>query len=75
MKWGALGSITTIVILMTLFEWPRIRQNRKKDKAAFIVVLSLVCMLAVLLTYFPGLPGPDDWVEAIYKPLGKLLEK
>lgn len=75
MKWGAVSAILIIVILMTLYEWPRINQNQKKEKAAFAVLTAIGCLLAILLQFYPQLPGPTQLVEAIYKPLGKFLEK
>jgi multisubunit Na+/H+ antiporter MnhB subunit len=75
MKWGAVFAIVIIAILMTLFEWPKINQNQKKEKAAFMIVTGIGCLLAILLIIYPEMPGPTQLVESIYKPLGKLLEK
>ncbi|MDB5055483.1 MAG: hypothetical protein JWM44_3533 [Bacilli bacterium] len=75
MKWGAVFAIVIIAILMTLFEWPKINQNQKKEKVAFMIVTGIGCLLAFLLIIYPEMPGPTQLVESIYKPLGKLLEK
>lgn len=31
-------------------------------------------ILAVLLIFFPEMPGPTDLIDWIFKPLGKMLE-
>jgi hypothetical protein len=74
-KWGAVSAILIIVILMTLYEWPRINQNQKKEKAAFVALTAIGCLLGILLQFYPKLPSPTQLVEVIYKPLGKFLEK
>ena len=74
MKWGpVLGSIL-IVILMILYQWPKLQQNKKKDKAAFITLSVIGLLLANLLIFYPDIPGPTELIDLMYKPLGKLLE-
>jgi multisubunit Na+/H+ antiporter MnhB subunit len=65
-------SILVTVTLMTAFEWPKIKQ--KKEKVAFAILTAIGCLLAVFLVWHPNLPNPDQFVETIYRPLGKLLE-
>jgi multisubunit Na+/H+ antiporter MnhB subunit len=72
MKWRFLLGILLIVALMIKYEWPKI--NQKKEKAAFAVLTAIGCMLAVLLILYPNLPTPTQFVDSIYRPLGKLLE-
>lgn len=67
--------ITATVALMALHEWRKIRQNRKKEKVAFVILTALGWLLAILLVFFPDIPGPTQMIDTIYKPLGKLLEK
>jgi multisubunit Na+/H+ antiporter MnhB subunit len=73
-KWGAVFSVLIIAICMTLYEWPKINQNLKKEKVAFTAVTVIGCLVAVLLIFYPRLPGPTELIEAIYKPFGKFLE-
>jgi hypothetical protein len=61
------------VASMTAYEWPKI--DNKKEKAAFAVLTVLGCLLAVLIVMIPNLPNPSQFVETIYRPLGKLLER
>jgi multisubunit Na+/H+ antiporter MnhB subunit len=71
--WRFLFSLLAAVAIMTAYEWPKI--NNKKEKAAFAVLTAIGCLLAVLFIMYPNLPNPDQFVETIYRPLGKLLEK
>lgn len=73
MRWRFLLGLLAAVILITWYEWPKIKGN--KEKAAFAVLTAIGCLLAVLLVFYPYMPNPDQIVETLYRPLGKLLEK
>ncbi|HUC93883.1 MAG TPA: hypothetical protein VMS09_18025 [Paenibacillus sp.] len=47
----------------------------KKEKAAFLTLAGMGWMLAVTLIINPDMPGPTQIIDAIYRPLGMLLEK
>lgn len=74
MKWAAAVGIAVVVLLIVLYEWPRIGEEKKKEKAAFAALTAFGCVLGGLLILFPGLPGPTQWVEAVFRPFGRLLE-
>lgn len=74
MKLALVFGITIVVALMFWYEWPRINKNQKKEKIAFVVLSALGWIIAVLLVFFPDIPGPTELVDKIYKPLGKMLE-
>ncbi|WP_374718512.1 hypothetical protein [Parageobacillus toebii] len=69
-----LGTLV-LVALIFLYEWPRINRTQKKEKAVFVVLLSLGTILAIVLIWNPDLPGPTQMVDYIYKPLGRMMEK
>ncbi|RYG72482.1 hypothetical protein EU245_10370 [Lentibacillus lipolyticus] len=75
MKWLMVLGIVVVAILMTLYEWPKINKEQKREKKAFVVLTAGSVILAVVLVYFPAMPGPTQLVDAIFKPLGKLLEQ
>ncbi|MCY9666760.1 hypothetical protein M5X11_17795 [Paenibacillus alginolyticus] len=75
MKWGAIVGISVIVALMVLYEWPKMDQKQMKEKAAFLALSGVGFILAILLVFFPDMPGPTDLVNMIYKPFGQILEK
>jgi uncharacterized membrane protein len=66
--------ITIVIVLMFLYEWPKMNQKQKKDKYTFVVLSAMSWILAVLLLFFPEMPGPTEMVDQIFKPLGKMLE-
>lgn len=74
MKWGTVLGVTLVVILMALYEWPRLNKNQKKEKIAFVTLTAMGWLLAVLLAFFPDMPGPTQMVDTIFKPFGKILE-
>jgi multisubunit Na+/H+ antiporter MnhB subunit len=75
MKVGFILGTLVLVAFIFLYEWPRINRTQKKEKAVFIVLLSLGTILAIVLIWNPDLPGPTQMIDYIYKPLGRMLEK
>jgi multisubunit Na+/H+ antiporter MnhB subunit len=75
MKTGLILGTLVLVALIFLYEWPRINRTQKKEKAVFVVLLSLGTILAMVLIWNPDLPGPTQMVDYIYKPLGRMMEK
>lgn len=75
MKWGPVFVSILIMIFMSLYQWPKLKKNQKKEKAAFLSLLILGWALAILLIIFPDIPGPTQLIDWIYKPFGKILEK
>ncbi|WP_307340472.1 hypothetical protein [Caldalkalibacillus uzonensis] len=74
MRVGTIILVTVIVMLIALYEWPKINRHEIKEKRAFIVLTVMGWGLAVLLLYFPDLPGPNEWVGKIFGPLKKFVE-
>ncbi|TMN23231.1 hypothetical protein FH966_10130 [Lentibacillus cibarius] len=74
MKWLMVLGIVAVAILITLYEWPKIEKEQKREKKVFVVLTTGSVILGIVLVYFPDMPGPTQLVEAIFKPLGKLLE-
>ncbi|WP_143415230.1 hypothetical protein [Geobacillus sp. E263] len=75
MKIGLILGTLVLVALIFLYEWPRINRTQKKEKAVFVVLLSLGTILAIVLIWNPDLPGPTQMIDYIYKPLGRMMEK
>jgi multisubunit Na+/H+ antiporter MnhB subunit len=75
MNWGAVLGVTVVVSAIALYEWQGLRSKPKRDKWAFAAFAAMGWGLALLLIFFPGVPSPSRWVEVVYGPLGKLLEK
>jgi hypothetical protein len=75
MKWITVIGITVCVVLIFLYEWPKMDRNQKKEKAAFVLLTTMGWLLAILLLFFPDMPGPTQMIDMLFKPLGKMLEK
>ncbi|HLS08425.1 hypothetical protein [Lentibacillus sp.] len=73
MKIAVVLLIIVVTALITLYEWPKINENLKKEKRAFIVLIMAGVLLATLLTYFPAMPGPTELIEWVFKPFSSLL--
>lgn len=73
MNWAKVLTVTVVSVLIVLFEWPKINQGRKKEKAALLVFTVIGWGLWLLLIYFPDLPGPTHFVQYLLRPLGRML--
>lgn len=73
MRWGAFFCTAVIVILIILYEWPKMKQNPKKDKMAFFTLL-LTCLVLSMFN-LPQMSGPTQWIEALFRPFGEFMEK
>jgi multisubunit Na+/H+ antiporter MnhB subunit len=75
MKWVAFLGVTVILVFMTIYEWPKMKGQMKREKLAFAALTMLGWVLAFLLIFYPETPGPTQWIDAVYKPLGKFLKQ
>ncbi|AWC30443.1 hypothetical protein ACRS6Y_13235 [Bacillus cytotoxicus] len=75
MKWLTIVGITVCVLVIALYEWPKMNHDQKKEKVAFITLTAIGYLLAILLLFFPDMLGPTQMIEKLFKPLGKMLEK
>jgi multisubunit Na+/H+ antiporter MnhB subunit len=74
MKWGPAFGTTFLVFLIVLYQWSKLKQNQKKEKVVLMFISSMGWLLAILLIFFPNMPGPSELIDYLYRPLGKLLE-
>ncbi|MWV45694.1 hypothetical protein GRF59_18940 [Paenibacillus sp. HJL G12] len=72
MKWGTFIGVMVIIAAIFAYEWPRMKQLPKKDKAAFIALLSIGWILT--LFDLQNMAGPATVLETIFKPFSKLLD-
>lgn len=75
MKWAAILGTTAVLVFMTIWEWPKMEVHMKREKLVFVALTILGWVLAVLLVFYPDLPGPTQWLDAIYERLGNFLKK
>ncbi|MBP1962628.1 hypothetical protein [Paenibacillus aceris] len=61
-------------LLITLFQWFRLKKAPKRERVAYVSIIALCWILAISLVMYPGLPGPTQLVNVIFQPFGKLLD-
>ncbi len=67
MKVGGILGVTVILVLIFLYQWPKLKKNGRKVKMTFFLLMLLNWVLAVLLVIFPEMPGPGQLIDFIYK--------
>lgn len=75
MEWATVLGIAAVLVLMALHEWPKVKTQMKREKTAFAVLSVLGGILAFSLVFYPEMPGPSQFLNAMYKPLVNILEK
>ncbi|MBD8006927.1 hypothetical protein [Bacillus norwichensis] len=73
MEWKAFFITLMIVIVIILLQWPRLKVNPSKDKAAFMVLL--VIGLAFSLFDLQRMKGPITLRESLFKPFIEYMLK
>ncbi|WP_421617804.1 hypothetical protein ACAF76_010100 [Brevibacillus sp. TJ4] len=71
MRWGIMLGKTVVVVLIFLFEWPKIKSQSKKDKRAFLTLLGIGWVL--FLFDLPNIPGPTTLLDTIFKPITSMM--
>jgi hypothetical protein len=65
--------VIVVAIIIFWIEWKKLTKSLKKEKYAITAFLVMSITLAIVLAYFPELPGPSDVVIKVFSPLSKLL--
>ncbi|WP_126427087.1 hypothetical protein [Brevibacillus marinus] len=73
MKWAGVLGITAVIIVMFWYDWPKMDRKWKRERTVFAVLTMVGGILAILLVFYPEMPGPTQWLATLYKPLAKLL--
>ncbi|WP_066071093.1 hypothetical protein [Neobacillus soli] len=74
MKWGGILGITALLMLIILYEWPKLKKNIRKVQVVFFTLITIGWVLAILLVLFPNMPGPSQLIDFIFKPIGRYWE-
>jgi hypothetical protein len=59
---------------MFLYEFPRLKSGKKKEKAVFTVIALAGWGLALLLIFVPGLPGPTELINDVFRPIWSIFK-
>jgi multisubunit Na+/H+ antiporter MnhB subunit len=71
---GGIFGITALLVLIYLWERPKLKKNGRKIKVVFFTLLTIGWLLAILLVLFPNMPGPSQLIDFIFKPFGRYWE-
>jgi len=74
MKVVFIMGILLVSFLIVWFEWTRLHPKQKKEWKTILFLLGLSCTLAILLVFYPEMPGPTQLVERIYHPFLSVLK-
>ncbi|ETI68643.1 hypothetical protein [Neobacillus vireti] len=74
MKVGGIFGITALIVLIYLWEWPKLKKNGRKIIVVFFTLITIGWVLAILLVLFPNMPGPSQLIDFIFKPIGRYWE-
>lgn len=66
--------LTAAAAFVAWFSQHSMPKHSKKERRAVFALTALGWILAVFLVFFPEAPGPNVWIEVIYKPLGIWLQ-
>ena len=58
MKWLLSLAVTSVIVLIALFEWPYLKTDKQKEKKLFLVILAFDWVFAIILLFYPDLPSP-----------------
>lgn len=72
-KWGAILSLSLVVVLMILYDWARLKASTRRMRMTFYVLTFSGWGSAILLIHFPSMPGPSELWLFLYQPLTDLL--
>ncbi|OIK15734.1 hypothetical protein BIV60_08260 [Bacillus sp. MUM 116] len=74
MKVVEIVGVTALLLLLYLYERPKLKENGKKVQKSFFAFIVFDWFLAVTLILFPKIPGPGDLIDFIYKSIGSFWE-
>ncbi|WP_028782358.1 hypothetical protein [Thalassobacillus devorans] len=74
MNWLSFFGVSIVVLLIILYEWPKMEENQVKEKRLFIVLVFGTWVIAGMLIFFPDLPGPIDLITYLFSPMEDIIE-
>lgn len=73
MNWSGFFIVTLIVVCIVIYNWPQVKRH-KRDKTAFLVLITIGWFLSIMLMNQPDLPGPTQLIDSIFKPFGDWMQ-
>jgi len=59
---------------MILYEWPKMKQNQKKEKKIFIVLVTFEWLFSLTLLFYPDLKNPSDFLLPMFNKVEEILK-
>jgi len=74
LEWLFALGITFLVACMILYEWPKMKQNQKKEKKIFIVLVTFEWLFSLTLLFYPDLKNPSDFLLPMFNKVEEILK-
>ncbi|WP_313428986.1 hypothetical protein [Siminovitchia terrae] len=73
MEWGQFFGTASVVAVIVILQWPRMKDYSKRDKGGFIALL----LIGLILSLFnlQHIKGPLDLEKAIFHPISRIIGK
>lgn len=74
-------TVLNAILIMLLYgglafsEWKRGRGVSRRGNLLLLGLYAAVCACSLIVLAAPRTPGPTQWISAVLRPLGQLLEK
>ncbi|GIO31288.1 MULTISPECIES: hypothetical protein [Paenibacillus] len=65
--------ITLLAAAIFAYDYPRLRTGAKKEKIAFAVITAAGWAIALLLMFFPRMPGPTELINYATRPIWNIF--
>lgn len=72
-EWKSFFGTLIIVAFISFLQWPKLKQNPKKDKIAFIALLFIGLFLSMFNLQY--MPGPRGIRQFLIKPFVEYMQK
>ncbi|MCJ8008317.1 hypothetical protein ACFFF5_16395 [Lederbergia wuyishanensis] len=73
-RWGVFFLVAGLIVVIILFQWPKIKQAPKKDKWALFILFFIAWGLSLFNLQY--IEGPNSILEKLLDPtFGKFMKK
>lgn len=55
------------IVLILLYEWPKLKKSDKKLKRLFVAILAVGFCLSTVMIFFPDLTGPTELLLKFFR--------
>lgn len=73
MKITIMMGISCLVFLIGLYDYPLLKNTKKKNRISYIIILLTGWVLSIILIINPNIIGPSDIVYMLFHPFSQLI--